>query len=107
MQDSATMENPCSLETIDKDELIRILIEALPEIKEQLGLEYADLERATNIGAKRISAFEEGRQRPRWSEYLSLVFVLWRDEKGRGMVEEKGLFPEELKLAFSVNRNAH
>ena len=107
MQDSATVENPCSLETIDKDELIRILIEALPEIREQLGLEYIDLERATNIGAKRLTAFEEGRQKPRWSEYLSLVFVLWTNERGNAIVEEKGLFPEGLRRAFSVNRNEH
>ena len=101
------MQNPCSLESLDREGLVKDLTAALPEIRGQFQISYDDLERATNIGAKRISAFEEGRQRPKWSEYLSILFVLWANEKSRGVVEEKGLFPEELKLAFSVNRNAH
>lgn len=82
-------------------------MQALPEIRERFHLSCDDLERATNIGAKRIAAFEEGRQVPKWSEYLSLVFVLWANERCRSVLDEKGLFPMELKRAFSVNRNAH
>ena len=95
------------LESLNREELIRRLSETLPEIRESFDLSCEDLERATNIGAKRLTAFEEGRQVPKWSEYLSIVFVLWTNEKCRGILDQKGLFPVELKRAFSVNRNAH
>ena len=43
-------------------------------------LSHEDLERAMGIGAKRFAAFEEGRKVPKWSEFLSVVFVLWANE---------------------------
>ena len=38
---------------------------------------------------------------------MSILFFLWDDEKGREGVEERGLFPEALKRAMTVNRNKH
>ena len=107
MEGPGTTGNPCQLENLDRKGLSKALADALPEIRERMGISHGDLERATNIGSKRIAAFEEGRQTPKWSEYLSLLFVFWSNEKSRGIIEEEGLFPEELKQAFSVNRNAH
>ena len=95
------------LEAMDRDQLIQKLTESLPEIRSALGLSFEDLERMTGIGAKRLSAFEEKRQIPRWSEYLAIVFVLWSNEKSRKLLEASGLFPIELKKAFSMNKNAH
>ena len=95
------------LRDLDKGGLVKKLAECLPEIREELRLTCDDMERTTGIGAKRVSAFEEGRQVPKWSEYLSIVFVLWANECSRGVLEVRGLFPEELKEAFSINRNAH
>jgi hypothetical protein len=79
----------------------------LPAVREELGLSPEDMEIRTSIGAKRIKAIEEGRQKLKWSEYLSIVFGLWSSETGRTILEEKELFPEELRRAMSVNRNAH
>ena len=76
----------------------------LPDIRRMLSLLREDLEEKTNIGTKRIAAIEEGRQEMKWSEFLSVVFILWSDEGGRKLLDEKGLFPEELKNAMSVNR---
>ena len=95
------------LETLDKEKLIKKLTAELPRIRGSLSWSGEDLERATGIGVKRITAFEEGRQTPKWSEYLSIVFVLWANENCRAILEDTGLFPVELKRAFSVNRNAH
>ena len=95
------------LMTFDRTNSIRRLAEELPEIRKELSLSCADLERMTNIGAKRITAIEEGRQELKWSEYLSILFVQWANEGSRGLLEDKKLFPIELKRAFSVNRNAH
>ena len=95
------------LEALDREKLITRLKDSLPGIREELNLSCDDMERATGIGAKRIAAIEEGRQEPKWSEYLSIVFLLWLNEGCRGMLDRKGLFPQELKRAFSMNRNAH
>ena len=95
------------LESLNREELIKKLAKALPKIRKGLGLSQGDMERATGIGAKRLTAFEEGRQTPKWSEYLSIVFILWANESCRAVLDDTGLFPAELKRAFSVNRNAH
>ena len=95
------------LEALDRAELMTRLTRALPEIRSSYGLSLDDLERATGIGVRRLKAFEEGRQAPKWSEYLTIIFVLWSNESSRPILDEKGLFPMELKRAFSVNRNAH
>ncbi len=95
------------LKTLDREKQIEKLVKELPEIRAKFHLTCEDVERAVNIGAKRIAAFEEGRQTPKWSEYLSIVFMLWTNDSCRGILDEKGLFPMELKKAFSVNRNAH
>ena len=38
---------------------------------------------------------------------MTIIFVLWSDESCRSVIEERGLFPEGLKRAFSVDYNAH
>ena len=89
---------------IDRKGLAKLMARELPDIRCRLSLLREDLEEKTNIGTKRIVAIEEGRQEMKWSEFLSVVFILWSDEDGRKLLDEKGLFPEELKNAMSVNR---
>ena len=38
---------------------------------------------------------------------MSILFVLWEDEKGREFVEKRGYFPDALKNAMAINRNDH
>ena len=38
---------------------------------------------------------------------MSILFVLWNNDIGRGIIESKGLFPEALKRAMATNRNEH
>ena len=75
------------------------------EERKRLSLLREDLEDKTNIGSRRIAAIEEGRQEMKWSEFLSVVFILWSDEGGRMLLDEKGLFPEELKKAMQYKEN--
>ena len=42
-----------------------------------------------------------------WSEYMSLLFVLWSDRRSHDIIEERGFFPDVLKNAMSINRNMH
>ena len=38
---------------------------------------------------------------------MSILFVIWNNDIGCGILESKGLFPDALKKAMSMNRNAH
>ncbi len=89
--------------SIDRKGLARRMAAELPDIRRRLSLLREDLEEKTNIGSRRIAAIEEGRQEMKWSEVLSVMFILWSDEDGRRLLDEKGLFPEELKRAMSVD----
>ena len=57
--------------------------------------------------AAKINAAESGEQALKWSEYMSILFVIWNNDVGKGILDENDLFPAELKKALSVNRNAH
>ena len=61
----------------------------------------------TGVDAAKIKAAENGKRSLKWSEYMSILFVIWNNDIGRGIIEAKGLFPDVLKKAMSVNRNAH
>ncbi len=104
MQKEQSLEG---LESFDKEGIIDALVHELPGIREELSISADDLERMTNIGAKRISAIEDGRQKMKWSEYLTIIFVLWSNKHSQDILEEKEIFPIELRRAFSVNYNAH
>ena len=92
---------------ISKENLAKSLAGELSDIMERLGLADEDLERMTGICADRIAWIGAGTEQMSWSECLSILFVFWKNEESRRIIEEKGLFPQEMKRAFSTNRNAH
>ncbi|MBQ7678146.1 MAG: hypothetical protein IJT32_07925, partial [Lachnospiraceae bacterium] len=61
----------------------------------------------TGIDENKIRQAEAGESIFKWSEYMSILFVFWNDDTGRSLIEARGLFPNALKRAMSVNRNAH
>lgn len=79
----------------------------LPGIREALHLTLEELAEKAGVKGEKLRQAEEGRRNLKWSEYMSLLFVIWNNDTGRGMVESRGLFPDALKEAMSVNRNAH
>ena len=95
------------LNSIDRDALMGRLTRELPHISGEMGTTPIGIAYRTGLDKERMELLVSGRRKMKWSEYLSILFVLWDDDKGREMVEEKGLFPEALKNAMKVNRNAH
>ena len=95
------------LGNVDREALPRSMGEALPGLREELGVSVNALSRKSGVSAARISGAERGVAPLKWGEYLSILSLFWESEKGRRAVEGLGLFPKELKEAFSVNRNAH
>ena len=103
MSDNSLQE----LDTIDRDALMERMAKELLHISGEMGTSPSGIAYRTGLDKERIELLVSGRRKMKWSEYMSILFVLWGDDKGREMVEEKGLFPEILKNAMRVNRTAH
>lgn len=95
------------LNAIDREGLMRKLADELPEISGELDLTLSEIAWRTGLNRERISMIVKGKRKMKWVEYLSILFFLWDDEKGRNIVERRGLFPETLKKVMTTNRNAH
>lgn len=95
------------LKQLDRDSLMEKMAVDLPEIRKQLKVSQEDMAEKTGVDAAKIKAVESGKRKFKWSEYMSILFVIWNNDIGRGILDSRGLFPEELKAALSVNRNAH
>ena len=103
MQDNVLRE----FNNLDKDALADRMAEELSDICKHLGLSTDMLAEKIGMNEEELRAAEEGERKLEWSEYMGILFVLWRNEIGRGIVESRGLFPDALKGAMSINRNAH
>ncbi|MBQ8969920.1 MAG: hypothetical protein IJ073_01215 [Lachnospiraceae bacterium] len=104
VSDDPVMEG---LYTLDRDGLMERMAAGLPEISGELGLTPEGVAFRTGLDKERVKLIASGKRKMKWSEYMSILFFLWDDEKGREVVEERGLFPEALKRAMTVNRNKH
>ena len=95
------------LKQLDRDALMEQMAKELPQIRESLKISVEDLAEKTGVDAAKLKSTESGKRKFKWSEYMSILFVIWNNDIGRGILESRGLFPDELKAALSVNRNAH
>ncbi|MBR1598085.1 MAG: helix-turn-helix transcriptional regulator [Lachnospiraceae bacterium] len=92
---------------VDKEALIGKLTDNLEELLKENGLDIEALGKMAGIEVSRINRIVSGSVKMKWSEYLSIVFVLWSSAEGKKILENYGLFPSELREAFSVDRNEH
>lgn len=95
------------LNNIDRDTLIEKMTAEIRTLGEMFGLSDVDIAEKSGMDERQLSAVIKGETKMKWSEYLALLFLFWRNEKSRKVIEEKGLFPVELKRAMSVNRTLH
>lgn len=95
------------LKSLDREALMGRMAEELPDIRDQLKVTQEALAEKTGVDAAKIKNVEGGKRALKWSEFMSILFVIWNNDIGKGILDSKGLFPEELKKALSVNRNAH
>ena len=95
------------LRSLDREELIEKMAKELPDIRRQLNVTQEALAEKTGVDVAKIKAAENGKRSLKWSEFMSILFVICNNDIGKGILDSKGLFPEELKKALSVNRNAH
>ena len=96
-----------ALSALDRTGLMKRMAEELPDIRKKLNVKTEDLADKTGMDVNRLKDIESGKQDLIWTEYMSLLFVIWNNDIGRGILDSRGLFPDVLKKAMSVNRNAH
>ena len=95
------------LNTIDRDALMSQLASDLPWVSGEMGYKVGMIGARTGLESDRLNLIITGKRKMKWSEYLSILFVLCEDDKGREFGEKRGYFPDALKKAMSVNRNDH
>lgn len=95
------------LKNRDREVLIQRLIEELPGIRKEMEISAGGIAESIGIEAENYRSIEKGERDMKWSEFMSILFILWSSDAGRGPIEEKDLFPEALKNAMSINRNEH
>ena len=96
-----------ALNALDRDAVMGRMAEELPGIRKTLNVKPEDFADKIGMDPDRLKDIENGKQKMIWSEYMSILFVIWNNNVGRGILDKKGLFPDALKKAMSVNRNAH
>ncbi|MCR5788905.1 MAG: hypothetical protein K6G83_03370 [Lachnospiraceae bacterium] len=92
---------------LDREALMEKMAENLDRISGELNMIPAGIAWRTGLDKERVTLIAAGKRKMKWSEYMSILFMLWDDDRGRQIIEERGLFPDELKRAMAVNRNAH
>ena len=79
----------------------------LPWVSGEMGYKVGMIGERTGLESDRLNLIITGKRKMKWSEYLSILFVLWEDDIGREFVEKRGYFPDALKKVMSINRNDH
>ncbi len=95
------------LKKLDRVLLLKKMAKELPAIRGKIGISVEVLAPKVGIDEQKLKQIEDGTAQLDWSEFMSVLFVLWNNDIGRGIIEAKGLFPEALKKAMSTNRNEH
>ena len=91
------------LNSLDRNALIDSMVKELPFISSEMGMTPVGIASRTGIDSTRMKLMVAGKRKMKWSEYMSILFVLWDDERGRELAESAGLFPNALKNAMSIN----
>ena len=93
--------------TLDRDGLMERLAGDLPLLSGEIGTTPKGLAARTGLDTDRFGLIASGKRKKVWSEYMSILFVLWDNEKGRALIEEKGYFPEPLKSTMYIVKRRH
>ena len=91
---------------LDKEKLTEKFTAELPDILEKLDLSVDKLSRISGLDTDKLLEVYNGSRVIMWNEFMSVLFILWRNDQGRRLIEEKNLFPDELK-EMSINKNEH
>ncbi len=65
-----------------------------------------ELSKKIGLDKRELTQIMLGERELQWSEYLAILFLFWRNDNIRQVIEEKELFPEELKQMMTAERSS-
>lgn len=84
-----------------KEQYMRLLIDAMPRLRAAIGVSQGDLSKVVGIARQTISSLETGFRKMSWGMYLSLLIFFDSNEATHKIIRQEGIFPEELRTAFN------
>lgn len=100
-------EKEIFIDRIEQMKLTVIMADIYPDARNILGLDDDKISEITGIEQTKIIDIADRKYIPSWSEFMALIFLFTSNDKSRSFVLDKGLFPEGLRKAMSINRNEH
>lgn len=94
------------MKQVNKEDLIERLVHELPILRARLYMTQDEVGEMAGLSRQTYSALETRKRRMTWSNFMALLFVFYYNPVTREEIENKGVFPEELKNALMINHRA-
>ena len=94
------MGNSIENKTLNKENLLKIMTDNLPALRAKLGLSQDEVSNIIGISRQTYCAIETQKRKMSWSNFISLLFLFWYNEKTQVLVSVIDAFPEELQDAL-------
>ncbi len=94
------------MKQVNKEDLIERLVHELPILRARVDMTQDEVGEMAGLSRQTYSALETRKRRMTWSNFMALLFVFYYNPVTREEIENKGVFPEELKNALMINHRA-
>ena len=94
------MGNSIENKTLNKENLLKIMTDNLPALRAKLGLSQDEVSNIIGISRQTYCAIETQKRKMSWSNFISLLFLFWYNEKTQVLVSAIDVFPEELQATL-------
>ena len=101
------MGNSIENKTLNKENLLKIMTDNLPALRAKLGLSQDEVSNLIGISRQTYCAIETQKRKMSWSNFISLLFLFWYNEKTKVLVSAIDVFPEELQTALSCGNQGN
>ena len=75
------MGNSIENKTLNKENLLKIMTDNLPALRAKLGLSQDEVSNIIGISRQTYCAIETQKRKMSWSNFISLLFLFWYNEK--------------------------
>ena len=101
------MGNSIENKTLNKENLLKIMTDNLPALRAKLGLSQDEVSNLIGISRQTYCAIETQKRKMSWSNFISLLFLFWYNEKTKVLVSAIDVFPEELQTTLSCGNQGN
>lgn len=90
------------IDQIKKDELIDKFVCELPILRARVDMTQDEVSEMAGLSRQTYSVLERRKRRMTWSNFMALLFIFYFNPITRDEIENKGIFPDELRELMSV-----